>query len=147
MENAPFYVVSLYIMIFKNLSVALKDTVCTFEILWRIWRITEGSASAVLCFDTHSQQKTDTCHEKTNTVESRCSSASTSRFRPLVITHLEYHCCNLSWLVTTIQDVKRWANKSPVYSSQLNSIWGLTIVLEQICLNLIYEIFGDLMPI
>lgn len=32
MENVPFYVVSLYIMIFKNLSVALKD-VCTFEIL------------------------------------------------------------------------------------------------------------------
>jgi hypothetical protein len=33
MENAPFYVVSLYIMIFKNLSVALKDAACTFEIL------------------------------------------------------------------------------------------------------------------
>jgi len=33
MENSPFYVVSFYIMTFKNLSVALKDAACTFEIL------------------------------------------------------------------------------------------------------------------
>jgi len=77
MENAPFYVVSLYVKIFMNVSVALKDAVCTFEILWRIRRFTESSVSTVLCIDTHLQQKTDTCNEKTNTLESRCSWAST----------------------------------------------------------------------
>lgn len=90
-------------MIFKNLSVALKDAVCTFEILRRIRHITESSVSAVLCIDTHLQNK-----KKKLTLVMKgliilwspdVREPQQSRFRPLVITGLNTTVANCrDWL-------------------------------------------------
>ena len=74
MENAPFYVVSLYIMIFKNVSVALKDASVSSkfaEVFGALPKVPYRLSSALI--PTCSKKKPTLVMKRLIPVWSRCS--------------------------------------------------------------------------